>query len=464
MKSIKQFIKSYLFLPASIVVFLFLIALISLNKIISHDSLTSSLLLSSINTQRPPTLENIIESAITPSQGDLQKKQPGSNAGPIIISGRLNPGDSLSTSFRKNKISETVKNEFFESIKGVLNFRQLKPGDRYTITLDENGRLAQAIYEASPLEIYTLTRTAHGIKAALPDVMVERRTVQLEGTITSCLFSAFTDQGIDARLIYAFADIFASKIDFNTETRTGDTFKVLVESYYKNGSFLGYGKILHASYWQSNDENALDGYYFSPDGKTGSYFDLAGNELGTSFIKSPVPVGRVTSNFTYARRHPILDTIRPHLGIDLAAPQGTPIMAVADGTVQSLGRNGGYGNQIILSHGGDYQTSYGHLAGFKSGLTRGSHVRQKEIIGYVGSTGLSTGSHLDYRVQYRGVFMNPFAMKFKPKSILQGVSLASLKKQAGDIQTLVASAPNNGKIVRVTKVTLNAKNKNTFLL
>lgn len=464
MKFIKELLKSYLFLPVSIVLFLFIFAIIGISKTISQSTLNSNSLFASSNTEQAPSLETIIENAIIPSQQGLQKRQADLITSPTKISGKLKAGDSLAVSFRKNNISETVKNEFFESIKGILNFRQLKPGDRYTITLDEDGRLAQAVYEASPLEIYTLTRTAHGIKAALPDVTVERRTVQLEGTINSCLFSAFTDQGIDARLIYAFADIFASKIDFNTETRTGDSFKVLVESYYKEGSFLGYGKILQASYWQSDNNNMLEGYYFSPDGKSGSYYDLAGNELGTSFIKSPVPVGRVTSNFTHKRRHPILDTIRPHLGIDLAAPKGTPIMAASDGIVVSIGRNGGYGNQIILSHGGDYQTFYGHLAGFKSGLSRGSRVRQKEIIGYVGSTGLSTGSHLDYRVQYRGVFMNPFAMKFKPKSILQGTMLASLQKQAGEVKTLLANAPNNSKIIRVTKVTVNAKNKNTILL
>jgi murein DD-endopeptidase MepM/ murein hydrolase activator NlpD len=457
MKSIKQFLKSYLFLPVCIVAFIFLIAIASINKIISHNTLSSNPLLASINKPPPPLLESIFEK-------DNTYNQSKSQAVPTKITGKITRGDSIAASFRKNNISESVKNEFLTSLKGVLNFKQLKPGDRYTITLDENGRLAQAVYEASPLEIYTLTRTAHGLRAALPDVTVERRTVQLEGTITSSLFSAFTDQGIDARLIYAFADIFASKIDFNTETHTGDTFKVLVESYYKAGSLLGYGRILQASYWQSEENNALEGYYFSPDGVTGSYYDLTGKELGTSFIKSPVPVGRVTSNFTYTRRHPILNTIRPHLGIDLAAPQGTPIMAAADGTVQSIGRNGGYGNQIVLNHGGDYQTYYGHLAGFKSGLTRGSRVKQKEIIGYVGSTGLSTGSHLDYRVQYHGAFMNPFAMKFKPRSILQGVALASLQKQAGELQTLVASAPNNGKILRVTQITVNAKNKSSILL
>ncbi|OGR01241.1 MAG: hypothetical protein A2511_15065 [Deltaproteobacteria bacterium RIFOXYD12_FULL_50_9] len=465
MKSIKQLISSYLFLPVSIIVFLFLMVIIGIGKMITQETMSNNALLASINNEQTPLLETILETASSSSRHDPLKKQAYIPATPTKISGKLKAGDSLDLSFRKNNISETVKNEFFDSLKGVINFKQLKPGDRYTITLDENGRLAQAVYEAGPVEIYSLSRTPQGIiKAVQTDIPVERRTVLLEGTISSSLFSAFSEQGIDARLIYAYADIFASKIDFNTELQTGDTFKVLTEAYYKEGTFLGYGKILHATYWQSDSNTTLEGYYFSPDGKSGSYFDREGRELGTSFIKSPVPIGRVTSTFTFKRRHPILNIVRPHLGIDLAAPAGTPIMAAADGTVQSLGRNGGFGNQIVLNHGGDYQTYYGHLAGFKSGLRSGSRVKQKEIIGYIGSTGMSTGPHLDYRVQYRGMFMNPFAMKFKPKSVLQGMALASLQKQTTEVKTLMAAAAHKGNILSVSTIVMNARNKRSILL
>ena len=173
-----------------------------------------------------------------------------------------------------------------------------------------------------------------------------------------------------------------------------------------------------------------------------------------------MPVGRISSRFSTKRKHPILGIVRPHLGVDLAAPHGTPVMAAADGIVKSIGTNGGFGKQVVLQHADGYESYYGHLSRFKSRLRKGSKVAQKEIIGYVGSTGLATGPHLDYRIQHRGIFKNPFNMQFKPKTILTGVTLASFRehmaKTGGAVQT--AQTGSLQQVVQVQQITVTPEN------
>lgn len=336
----------------------------------------------------------------------------------------LRPGDTLDSALRRLSLSATVRQQIIANLADCLDFRRLRPGDRYSVQLDDQGRLVRCTYESSPLDIYTLTRTGDAFHAEKQAVPVECRTERLSGTIENSLFAAFTRHGMDTSLTFAFADIFASRIDFNTETRAGDRFSLLYEKYYKNGNFIGYGHILAARY-QRTDGSSLEGFWYATKGSNGSFYDRTGKDLGSAFIRSPVPVGRVTSRFTFRRRHPILGVVRPHLGIDLAAPVGTPIMAAADGRILFIGRKGGFGKQVILAHTNGYRTYYGHLSRFKKGLRQGSRVSQKEIIGYVGSTGMSTGPHLDYRISQNGTFMNPFALKFKPKSRIPKQEMAA---------------------------------------
>ena len=182
----------------------------------------------------------------------------------------------------------------------------------------------------------------------------------------------------------------------------------------------------------------MEAFRFSPDGQIFGYYDRNGNDLGASFIRSPVAVGRVSSRFSHKRLHPILGVVRQHLGVDLAAPRGTPVMAAADGKVISVGANGGFGLQVVLAHSGGYRTFYGHLSRFKEGLRPGQSVRQKQVIGYVGSSGLATGPHLDYRLQQHGVFKNPFAIKFQPRNTLKGAELLALTTVIDETASLLA--------------------------
>lgn len=377
------------------------------------------------------------------------------------ISGRLRSGECFDDSLKRMRVDADCRASIINSFAGVLDFRKLQPGDTYKIFLDDNNELVHCRYESGPLDLYSLYRTDSGLKAEKLDVPLEMRLVRIRGEIKSSLFESFSQLAEQQKLIHAYADIFASKIDFNTETRERDRFDLVVEKYFKDDEFVGYGRILAASYQQ--DQKEITCYYYEqPDGAGRGYFDNEGVEIGTNFLRSPIPLGRVTSHFTLRRKHPILGVVRPHLGIDLAAPSGTPVMAVADGRIAYAGRKGGFGKQVIIRHPGGYQTHYGHLSAIGKGIGPGKPVNQKQIIGYVGSTGLSTGPHLDYRIELNDSFKNPFSLQFQPKSFLKD---ENLERFLTETRTLVdyLRSPAENPILQVREVTLG-KDEGLYLL
>jgi len=353
-----------------------------------------------------------------------------------LINGELRKGETLAHSLKRNKVSNSNQQHIITRLGEYLDFRRLMPGHSYEIALNDQDDILWCSFQAGPLNSYRMEKTESDFNVFPVEVELECRTVSLSGSIQTSLFAAFKELGEQAKLIYSFADIFGSKIDFNTETRVADRFTVTVEKYYKKDEFVGYGAILYAAYGNDSYESPIEGFYFSSEDTPGAYFDREGKQLGTWFLRSPVPMGRVTSGFNRRRMHPILGYKRPHLGVDLAAPHGTPLLAVADGKVAFRGKNGGYGNQIILNHGNGYRTHYGHLSRFKKGLKTGQKVKKKEIIGYIGSTGLSTGPHVCYRFEKDGTFKNPFAMKFEPQSILNGLELSRFQNWLADLSPL----------------------------
>jgi len=342
-----------------------------------------------------------------------------------IVTGTIRSGETFDHAMDRNKLDRSVKTQVIKGLSQVVDFKKCRPGDSFHISLDNAGGLIRCTYKKSPLEIYTLETNKDGkneFNAFRDSVLLECRLIKLSGIIDGSLFTAFSKIGANSKLAVAFADIFASRLDFNTETRSGDQFDVIVEEYFKDDCFVGYGRIVAARY-KSHYKN-FNAYYYRPRDQTeGKYYDSAGQEVGTSFLRSPLPVYRLTSKFSNRRLHPILKVYRPHHGVDLAAPIGTSVMATAAGKVSFVGWQKGFGRIVILKHPGGYKTYYGHLSRFAKGLKKGISVRQKQIIGYVGSSGMSTGPHLDYRIKENGVFKNPFNMKFKPKSKLAGMEL-----------------------------------------
>ena len=371
------------------------------------------------------------------------------------ISGKINCGDTLSKSLQRYKIPESFHNEIINSLKQSLDLRTLRPGDTFTAKLDDNNSLVNFKYLRGPYESYTVSRKNGTYKVTRDKVELEVKIIVLRGKIENSLFNIFLEQGESGKLVYDFADIFSAKIDFNTECRKGDKIEAVFEKYYKNNEFVGYGKILYGGYQQQSG-NSIEGLYYSSTNTDDAYFTEDGRELGSSFIKSPLPVGRLTSKFSLHRKHPILHVVRPHLGIDLAAPIGTQIMATCDGKVVFAGYRGGFGRQVIIAHANGYKTYYAHLSRFKKGLKKGDRVKQKKIIGYVGSSGMSTGPHLDYRISLNGVFKNPLAIKFKPKSFLRGDELAAFQQQKEKFKEKIDLFESR-QIIEVRQIVLDSK-------
>ncbi|MBU0728179.1 MAG: M23 family metallopeptidase [Proteobacteria bacterium] len=457
MKALKHFFKTIHFITIS--VFFCIVLSVLITRIAPHDSVPSGHAIASIT--QPKTSTNSADEQII---NHIKKTTEEFLSSYTEISGELKPGDSLSTSFTRHNISAEIKNIIIEGFRNTIDFKQLYPGNTYTVYLDDDKQLVRCVFQSSPIDTYILERSEDEYVAKKTTVYLDRFTEYLSGSIETSLFESFLALGESPKLIYSFADIFSSKIDFNTETRKGDTFTALIEKYYKEGEFLGYGNILYAKYERFDHKETLEGYYYESDKVQGAYFDQDGNELGTYFIRSPVPFGRVSSRFSFQRMHPILGKIVPHLGVDLAAPHGTPIIAAADGRVKFKGINGGFGKQIILTHGNGYQTHYGHLSSFNKEVKAGQRVKQKQVIGYVGSTGLATGPHLDYRIQENGVFKNPFGIKFKPKSTLQGNDLANLISLQSRIAQYLDAVPFDTRIVDVREIVYTSKKNPVSLM
>jgi murein DD-endopeptidase MepM/ murein hydrolase activator NlpD len=225
---------------------------------------------------------------------------------------------------------------------------------------------------------------------------------------------------------------------------------MVVEKYFVQDTFVKYGRILYAGYQRESRKH--EAFFFEPPGRQGDYYTPQGESLRKAFLRSPLKFTRISSGYSKSRHHPILGGYRPHLGVDYAAPQGNPVWAVADGTVTFCGWNGGYGNQIMIKHPRGYQSMYGHLSGFSPGMAKGKPVHQKQIIGYVGSTGLSTGPHLDFRLSKDGVYRNPLREISPRTPSLTKDQMTDFKKGIGSVLQWVsdASAPQQRKVASLT--------------
>ena len=321
-----------------------------------------------------------------------------------VIKGEV---EKKSTLF-KSLVDKNIPHHWIELIvsklKPFVNFKKIK-GGTYHLFTDVKGELVKFIFEASPTEVYEIEKDSQGYTAQRKEVPLETYWVKVVGEIRSSLFEAIDAIGEQDQLAIGFAEILAWEIDFYKDVREGDRFKVVVEKVYKGDQFIQYGPI-HVVEYERSDKKIRGVRY------QGEYYNENGISLKKAFLKAPLRFNRISSRFSRARRHPILGGVRAHFGVDYAAPTGTPIWAVADGTVLSSGWNEGFGNQVVLRHPNGYMTYYGHLSRYGPGIRKGTRVRQKQIIGYVGSTGLSTGPHLDYRLGKGGQLRNPLKESF----------------------------------------------------
>ena len=296
--------------------------------------------------------------------------------------------------------------------KNGADLRRIRAGATVEVTWNSRNEATQVRYEASPWLSFAARVVNGGWRVGRAETVPEVRVAAVSGVVQRSLFDAVERTGESARLVLGLVEIFSSDFDFTADTRSGDRFRLLVEKRYAGDTFVDYGRILVAQY--ASGGKTLTGVGFDRGVPHFAHYDLNGQSLRKSFLKSPLEFTRITSGFTYARPHPILGGVRPHLAIDYAAPVGTPVRAVADGVVLRAGWNGGNGIQVHIRHRSGYETQYNHLSRIPSDIRAGTRVHQKQIIGNVGATGLATGPHLDYRIVHNGTYVNPLSEKFIP--------------------------------------------------
>jgi len=332
-------------------------------------------------------------------------------SGVLFTEGTVRDGEILDQILRRGGASGVDAHAFVRELRPVLDPRTVRPGDRYQLWVDRTGEILQLEYRRGPIEVYRSVREGEGWLVSRADIPVERREREICGVLSGSLWESFTQAGGEPDLIMAFVELFGWDVDFAHESQAGDEFRVIYEALFAEGTYIGNGRILAASY-RDRDETHAAVYYESE--KTKGYYDAKGSSVRKSFLRSPVQYSRISSGFSYKRRHPVSHVVKPHLGVDFAAPIGTPVWAVADGTVTCAARKGGGGNQVTLRHAMGYESSYLHLSRFAKGVRPGTRVQQGQTIGYVGSTGISTGPHLDYRLRKDGVWVNPLRHNYEP--------------------------------------------------
>jgi murein DD-endopeptidase MepM/ murein hydrolase activator NlpD len=284
-----------------------------------------------------------------------------------------------------------------------MGLSSIYPGDSVVVHKKSDGQVENFSILSKSLCWYEVNWSDSIITAKKRPVEISTYTCIVNGILETSMSEQMNASGVSDAITGKFADIFAWDINFFTDPRKGDIFQIMFEQKYAEGKFIGYGDILAARYITNNKTYYAFGYRDN-DGNM-RYYDENGNAVQKQFLKAPLRYSRISSGFTFHRRHPILGIVRPHLGIDYAAPSGTQISAAADGKVSFAGHKGGFGNLIILSHGGAYETYYGHLQRIL--VHTGAHVGQSQTIGTVGATGLATGPHLDYRMKRGSQFVNP---------------------------------------------------------
>jgi murein DD-endopeptidase MepM/ murein hydrolase activator NlpD len=313
------------------------------------------------------------------------------------------------------------------ALKGdASRLSRIRVGDTLRFKV-KNNRLAGMEYALDELTTLQISRNDVGLQAATQTASVEHRQTFASGQIDSSLFASGLEAGLSNRLIMEMAEIFGYQIDFALELRRGDRFTVVYEELYKDGKRLREGRILAAEFVNQNRQ--LQAFRHEDSDGRGAYYTAKGDALKTGFRRTPLDFARISSPFNPNRRHPVLNTIRAHKGVDYGASTGTPIRATGDGRIKHRGVMGGYGQTVVVQHNGGIDTLYAHMSRYRSGLKVGSRVSQGQVIGYVGSTGLATGPHLHYEFRVNGVHKNPVTVALPRATPLQASQIAKWSPQ-----------------------------------
>jgi len=354
---------------------------------------------------------------------------------------------------KKNEnLSHALKNLFTDqqlaaSILKLLkqsdfSFRRCLPGDSL-ILLKKDNEFKKLTYYQNPMTVYYVINNGNFPTLSMKYPYISRITTLIRGSINSSLYESMLKKGETPMLVYKFADIFAWEIDFTTETQDGDSFIVMLDKVFCDSQFVDYSNIAVVHY-KGKIGDYYGVYYNDPSGYD-DYYNLKGESLRKALLKSPLRYAYISSYFSKRRYHPILKTWRPHHGLDYSAPIGAPVSSIGDGVVTYKGWKGAYGNLVEIRHKNNFKTRYGHLSRYAKGIYQGKHIKMGELIGYVGSTGLSTGPHLHFELHKDGVPHNPLTVKL-PRAPSVKKKYLKLFEQARD--SLLALLSNNQSAIK----------------
>ncbi|MCP4444358.1 MAG: M23 family metallopeptidase [Myxococcales bacterium] len=328
-----------------------------------------------------------------------------------VVEGEVVSGDSMGRILRREGMAASAADELIRALSGSLDLGKIRPGQTFTLRFAPNGELLEFEFQVTKVRRVRARRGPDGkLIAEKLEASTELRQEPLGGEIEGSLYESLQRAGEDTSLVSFFVDVFAYDLNFYVDTHPGDTYRMIVEKEYLEGEFIGYGNVLAAEYaGKAGTHRAF--WWQAPGGETGKYYSESGQSVEKTFLKTPLKFARVSSGFNPKRMHPVLHVQKGHWGTDYAAPPGTPIWSAAPGRITYRGRRGGAGNCVIVKHENNLQTIYMHMQGFKRGQKVGTRVRAKDVIGYVGSTGLATGPHLHFAIKKNGHYIDPQKMK-----------------------------------------------------
>ncbi len=380
--------------------------------------------------------------------GDKEKADAKFSEKNITVSS----GDTLMGLLNGEGLPRTEAHEIITELSEVYNPRRIRQGQEITLVFREEAD-QEPFFEAMNLkldvdrDVRVEKCPENGLAALEEKRELDTRTVVARAEITSSLYNAAIGSDMPLRVLMQMIRAYSFDVDFQRDIRPGDSFEVMFkEKLDQDGNFVRGGSVLYATL-NTRGRNLPIYRYETTDGEV-DFFNPDGESVRKTLMVTPIDGARLTSGYG-KRRHPILGYSRMHQGLDFAAPTGTPIMAAGDGVVEYAGRKGNYGNYIRIRHPNEYHTVYAHLSRFGSGMSRGARVKQGETIGYVGSTGMSTGPHLHYEVHHRGSHVNPSTVDTPPGRTLEGEELQRFKAAREDLETLFASLKDKDRMTRL---------------
>ncbi|MGZ6140298.1 MAG: M23 family metallopeptidase [Myxococcaceae bacterium] len=347
-----------------------------------------------------------------------------------ILNRRVERNQVLATALRSAGLDGVQTDRVVGALQGVFDFRKSRVGDQLRLVL-RDGELEHLDYRQSPVDEWQVRRDGERYVASKREIEVETQVSRVELEVSSSLYDAALTAGEDPTIAMALADVFAWDIDFYVDVRKGDHVRCLVEKVLSKGRLLRYGEVLAAEYRGESVGTKRVFRWQLPDGEW-SYFQEDGTSARKAFLKSPLKFAHVTSRFGM-RFHPVLEYLKAHQGVDYAAAVGTPVWSVADGTVTVAGNSGAGGNTVCVRHRNGFETCYLHLSSYGAGVRSGSRIAQKQIIGYSGNTGRTTGPHLHFAMKRNGAFVNPLNQKFPRSEPVPPTLLARFREAVNPI-------------------------------